>query len=124
VFHNALANLAKFEWRGIPFAAWLYRIAANTIADHFQRQAREEIDPSPAADHWEIDVAESEDRARLYRFVEDLPADQHRVVMMRFADQKSIREIAQELHRTEGAVKQLQFRALKNLRARMGESNG
>ena len=37
VFHHALANLQRFEWRGIPFAAWLYRIAANLISDRWQR---------------------------------------------------------------------------------------
>jgi RNA polymerase sigma-70 factor, ECF subfamily len=124
VFHSALANLRKFEWRGTPFAAWLYRIAANAIADHFQRQAKEEGNPQAAPESWEIDVAESEDRARLYKIVDDLPAEQHRIITMRFTDQKSIREIARELQRTEGAIKQLQFRALKNLRARMGETNG
>jgi RNA polymerase sigma-70 factor (ECF subfamily) len=42
VFHQALANVGKFEWRGLPFATWLYRIAANAIADHFAKSAREE----------------------------------------------------------------------------------
>ena len=42
VFHQALANVKRFEWRGVPFAAWLYRIAANAIADHFAKSVREE----------------------------------------------------------------------------------
>jgi len=41
VFHDALKNLARFEWRGVPFSAWLYRIAANAIADRAKRVARE-----------------------------------------------------------------------------------
>ena len=40
VFHQALANLGRYEWRGVPFAAWLYRIAANAVADHHAREAR------------------------------------------------------------------------------------
>src|SRR5216684_8086500 len=40
VFHQALANLQRFEWRGAPFAAWLYRMAANAVADHYQEKAR------------------------------------------------------------------------------------
>jgi RNA polymerase sigma-70 factor, ECF subfamily len=60
-----------------------------------------------------------EDRAVLFQLVEGLPADQRRVVHLRFVEQKSIREIAQEIRRTEGAVKQLQFRALEKLRAQM-----
>jgi RNA polymerase sigma-70 factor (ECF subfamily) len=65
-----------------------------------------------------------EQRAMLSRLVESLPTDQRRVVYERFVEQKSIREIAQELRRSEGAVKQLQFRALQNLRLRMEESHG
>src|SRR5687767_11051507 len=41
VFRQALAAIGGFEWRGVPFASWLYRIAANQIADHFARTARE-----------------------------------------------------------------------------------
>lgn len=62
--------------------------------------------------------------AALFRQVKSLPADQRRVIEMRFAEEKSIREIAQELRRTEGAVKQLQFRALERMRARMRDANG
>ena len=123
VFHQALANLARFEWRGVPFVAWLLRIAANALADRWQRAARERGNPAPG-DPEEIDVEEIEQRARLFQLVRSLPADQRRVILKRFVEQRSIREIAQELRRTEGAVKQLQFRALQNLRARMGEANG
>jgi RNA polymerase sigma-70 factor (ECF subfamily) len=121
VFHQALANLKRFEWRGIPFAAWLFRIAANLISDRWQRSGREvaddaTIDSAPASPK-EID--EVERRATLYRLVGTLPAEQRRVVMLRFVEQKSIKEVAQEVRKTQGAVKQLQFRALTSLRARM-----
>ncbi len=123
VFHQALANLGRFEWRGVPFAAWLFRIAANALADRWQRAARERGNPA-LEDPEEVNLEEIEQRATLFRLVKGLPADQRRVIEMRFAEEKSIREIAQELRRTEGAVKQLQFRALQNLRARLGEANG
>jgi RNA polymerase sigma-70 factor (ECF subfamily) len=45
VFHQALANIRRFEWRGAPFGAWLLRIAANAIADRWQRMARERGTP-------------------------------------------------------------------------------
>ena len=126
VFHQALKNLPRFEWRGVPFAAWLYRIAANAIADRAKRVARESADPvsepvSPAADP-ELEIPER--RARLFRLVRQLPEDQRRVLVARFVGQRSIREIAVELGRSEGAVKQLQFRALEALRARMSEHHG
>ncbi len=123
VFHKALANLGKFKWRGSPFAAWLYRIAANEIADQTKRKMRASIDqPSlSSASSTATDLEEVERRARLFCAVDKLPEDQRRVIVMRFADEKSIREIAAELGRSEGAVKQLQFRALENLRNRLNK---
>jgi RNA polymerase sigma-70 factor (ECF subfamily) len=123
VFHQALANIGRFEWRGVPFAAWLFRIASNAIADRWQRDAKERALPPPDAPE-EVGLEEVEHRARLFRLVNDLPDDQRRVIMMRFAEQRSIRETAETLQRSEGAVKQLQFRGLQNLRARLGEIHG
>ena len=120
VFHQALASLPRFEWRGVPFAAWLFRIAANAIIDRSKRAAKEREVPASLDLAAEVSPHEIEDeigqRARLFQLVDRLPADQRRVIGMRFAQEKSIREIAAELGRTEGAVKQLQFRALQNLR--------
>jgi len=127
VFHQALANIGKFKWRGAPFAAWLYRIASNAIADHSQRKSREQTLPDPHGsapqDHaprGDAFVEDVERSARLFSLVNNLSDDQRRVIRMRFAEDKSIREIAVELGRTEGAIKQLQFRAIENLRAQMG----
>jgi RNA polymerase sigma-70 factor (ECF subfamily) len=127
VFHQALANLRQFEWRGVPFAAWLHRIAANAIADHWQREQqrtgqraaheRENPGSEPEAEPNAQDLAEIEECARLFRLVKTLPAEQRRVVEMRFAEEKSIREIAKALRRSEGAIKQLQFRGVEKLRA-------
>jgi RNA polymerase sigma-70 factor (ECF subfamily) len=126
VFRKALEGLGRFEWRGAPFAAWLYRIAANAISDHRRRAAREtgspDLEERPAAKM--ASTEEVENRAALYRLVSALPPDQRRVIELRFAGEKGIREIAQEIGRTEGAVKQLQFRAIRNLRERMGEKDG
>lgn len=126
VFHKALANLPRFNWTGAPFAAWLFRIASNTIADRAKRAAREsdiaELDD--LGETCQVDLEEVEQRALLFRMVAELPADQSRVISMRFAEEKSIREIANEMERSEGAVKQLQFRGLQGLRARLGEMNG
>jgi RNA polymerase sigma-70 factor (ECF subfamily) len=128
VFHQALANLGKFKWRGAPFAAWLFRIARNSIADRAQRLLREASEPagqSPRATDLGVDadLEQAETVARVYQLVDQLPWDQRYVIRLRFAEEKSIREIAQQLSRSEGAIKQLQFRALQNLRARMSEKN-
>jgi RNA polymerase sigma-70 factor, ECF subfamily len=128
VFHKALANLPRFDWRGVPFAAWLLRIASNVVADRWRRSAREVVEDPPEESTQTISPAsepeEIERRARLFRMVENLPADQRRVIGMRFAEGMTIREIAQELGRSEGAVKQLQFRGLETLRAQLGGKHG
>jgi RNA polymerase sigma-70 factor, ECF subfamily len=130
VFHKALANLPSYEWRGVSFAAWLLRIGANAIVDHAKRAAREfpapDDPPEPAADP-DLQASELravEHRAELFRLVGQLPEVQKQVVYERFVEQRSIREIAQRLGKTAGAIKQLQLRAVQNLRARMEGGRG
>src|SRR5215469_12014266 len=87
VFYRALANLKTYEWRGVPFAAWLLRIAANAIIDRSQRAAREHSlpdDPADPAAH--LNIRAIEHRARLFRLVSQLPEAQQRVVYERFVD--------------------------------------
>jgi len=128
VFHQALAGLPRFEWRGVPFAAWLFKIASNAIIDRSKRAAKELEGPAILDLPSEVSPQEIEDeieqRARLFQLVDRLPVDQRRVIGMRFAEEKSIREIAHEIGRSEGAVKQLQFRALQNLRAQLSDESG
>ena len=88
-----------------------------------KRSTKEQGNPAPEYSH-EVNIEEIEHRATLFRIVSTLPVDQRHVILQRFVEQKSIREIAKELQRSEGAIKQLQFRALQNLRTRMGETNG
>jgi RNA polymerase sigma-70 factor (ECF subfamily) len=120
VFHRALAHLGRYEWRGAPFAAWLLQIARNALADRWQRTARERGTPALPLEPADEEPADLERRAALARLVDRLPEDQRRVVRARFGEGRTIREIARELGRSEGAVKQLQFRALESLRARLG----
>ncbi len=113
VFREALAGIAKFEWKGTPFVAWLLRIASRAVADHYARHGRE----ATGVEAPQQDSADLERTAMLYQLVDRLPETQYRVIHMRFVEQKSIREIARALGRTEGAVKQLQFRAVETLRS-------
>jgi RNA polymerase sigma-70 factor (ECF subfamily) len=123
VFEHALTKLRTFEWRGVPFLAWLYRIAANALADRWRRASRDSHEPPPdVPDRHEADDIER--RAIVYQVVERLPDAQRRVIEMRFMDQRSIREIAHALDRSEGAVKQLQLRALESLRKHLEGRNG
>lgn len=131
VFRHALAAIGGFEWRGVPFAAWLYRIAANEIADYASKAARErgpivtrDRDSVATSAPTQQETERIEHRATLFRLVDELPPDQRRVIVMRFAEERSIRDVAEDLGRSEGAVKQLQWRALQTLRSRMGPSHG
>jgi RNA polymerase sigma-70 factor (ECF subfamily) len=122
VFHQALAKIGQFQWRGVPFSAWLYRIAANAIADRWERASREKGSPvaaDPPDASGSGNPEELERHARIFQLVGELPDDQRRVIQMRFAEEKSIREIARTLKRTSGAIKQLQFRGIQNLREQL-----
>jgi RNA polymerase sigma-70 factor, ECF subfamily len=128
VFFRALEQLPRFEWRGIPFGGWLMCIAANLIHDHTGDAQRHvslrdwtedgtdiaAFDP-PMEEQYAIRQAASV----LWQAVATLPMAEHQVVIYRFARDMSVREIATSMGRTEGAVKQLLFRAVKRLRQRL-----
>jgi RNA polymerase sigma-70 factor, ECF subfamily len=119
VFEKALAQLRQFEWRGTPFVAWLYRIAANAVADRWRKEGgrfTETLSDVPEAG--ELDDIER--RVMLFELVDRLPNAQRQVIRMRFTEERSIRDIAAALGRSEGAIKQLQLRALEQLRKAMG----
>jgi len=125
-FQKALASLGSYEYRGAPFASWLYRIASNAMVDHFKRANREQqIDelehPLAQPELATHDIEFIERHVHFFGLVEQLPEAQKRVVVERFVEDRSIREIAQRLDKTEGAIKQLQFRALQTLRAQIGD---
>jgi RNA polymerase sigma-70 factor (ECF subfamily) len=113
---------------------WLVKIAANVLADQRQRAGREQVaDGVESFDYSEVRdssettqqiLEETEASAILFQMVDQLPNDQRRVIVLRFAYEKSIAEIAKELERSEGAIKQLQFRGLENLRERLNRQRG
>jgi RNA polymerase sigma-70 factor (ECF subfamily) len=120
VFRRALENLRGFEWRGTPFIAWLLKIAANTLANRWEKAGREVSDRVTEPAERDTDL---ERRAMLFQLVERLPYAQRRVIELRYVEERSLLEVAKELGKTEGAVKQLQRRALEQLRAEMEAGN-
>ena len=123
VFRRALSGLASYESRGAPFSAWLLRIAANAVVDRARRAGRRApsaFDLALAREPSEPECVDADTRARLFRCVAELPREQRRVIELRFAEERSMREIATALGKTEGAVKQLQLRALAALRKKIG----
>jgi RNA polymerase sigma-70 factor (ECF subfamily) len=123
-FQQALEHMGSYEWRGIPFAAWLYRIASNLIAGrHRGRLPETGLDAAAelrARDPLPEEAALEAERAREVRAaVATLPASQQQAVVLRFSQGLRNREIGEVMGCSEGAVKQLLHRAMENLRSRM-----
>lgn len=132
-FYKAFKNIRSFQWRGIPFSAWLYRIASNEIAAYYRGTSRLEsleriaelrgFDPASDED-LEAELIEAQDalaRHDLYQSciaaLDTLPLKYQEVVALRFFEDKSIAEISQILGRSKGTVKSQLHRGLRRLEA-------
>lgn len=121
-FLSAWEHVGKYEHRGFPFSSWLYRIAANAVVDHY-RTARhhQDIETIPEEMFSEVDATEKKmDTAIATRQVRaallKLETEQQSVLIMRFVDNLSNKEVAEALGKSEGAVRVIQHRALKQLK--------
>ena len=121
-FVRALRALDSFRWQGRDFGAWLVTIARNLITDHFKsgrvrlEAPTDEIETHDSATQGpEIDVLTQVTAEAVRRAVADLPDDQRDCLTMRFFSGMSIAETAKALDKSEGAVKQLQLRAVRQL---------
>ncbi len=129
VFVRALEALPRFRERGLPFSAWLYRIAAARVADAFRRKRRRPMEPL-AGDLTESsagpeEVAEERWRAeQLRRLVGQLPEIQQQVLVLRFVERLSHAEVARIIGRSEGAVRVMQHRALRELKRLLEQEDG
>ncbi len=122
-FHRALENLDRYEWRGVPFSAWLYRIASNVIAARYRREPAGPLDEVSDLhdddDGPEQSLIIGERRKELLTAVAGLPSDQQQVVILRYGQDLRNKEIAHIMGRSEGAVKQLLHRAIHGLQRRL-----
>ena len=133
VFFKALDKLGQFRWRGIPFSAWLYRIAAREIATSFRKRHRQQTvlreyydstavaDPSAEDElvRAEAELLRHRQYLALHENVARLPPKYQEVIALRFFEGKQIREIGEILGRREGTVKSLLHRGIEKLRRRM-----
>jgi RNA polymerase sigma-70 factor (ECF subfamily) len=121
-FQRGLEEIGHFEWRGIPYVAWLYRVAANLIAKERRRPTWIELE-SVSLDAVEETPEEAwlrrEQGDELQALVRQLPFDQRQAIILKFEGRMKNREIGQIMDRSEGAVKLLVFRALHGLRRRL-----
>ncbi|MGA7988038.1 MAG: RNA polymerase sigma factor [Candidatus Dormiibacterota bacterium] len=122
-FTRAMEELPRFQWRGVPYSAWLYRVAGNLVSRDRRRPGWIELEPRMLRDTGAdpSEFAEVNDRAEEVRSaVAALPHDQRQAILLRFGGDLRNREIAEVMGRSEGAVKLLTFRALTALRRRLG----
>ena len=123
-FYQALGNISRYTDQGLPFAAWLYRIAHNLVANHHRAQGRWKLAPledgeqaGKSADN-PARVAEVNERKRaLWSAIRRQPEERQKLLLLKFADRLSNEEIGSLMGRTESSIKSLYFRTLKALRA-------
>ncbi len=123
VFMRALRHIGSYNNRGLPFSAWLYRIAHNLVANWYRDNSRRKeipLDDGILTIHQssfpEQELLHSEERERLLHVIRRLPPDRQQLVILKFVDHLSNAEIGQIMGRTEGAVKSLYHRTLLTIR--------
>ena len=122
-FHRALQHVAHYVDRGLPFSAWLYRIAHNLVANWHRDNSRRQVvsidDLILSGSKREDPVAAAEEKERqntLLRAIRKLPPERQELLILKFTEQMSNAEIARVMGRTEGAIKSLYHRTLVALR--------
>jgi RNA polymerase sigma-70 factor, ECF subfamily len=124
-FQRGLEDLSNFQWRGVPYSAWLYRVAGNMLSRDRRRPAWLELQDT----QYRGDVDEEPDQVvlrldennRLHDAIRELPADQRQAILLRFFAGMRNKEVGRVMNRSEGAVKLLVFRAVSNLRKQLPE---
>jgi RNA polymerase sigma-70 factor, ECF subfamily len=123
VFHRALGHIQNYRNMGVPFSAWLYRIAHNLVANwHRDNSRRNEVPIDdhmhlfPRSDHPETTLVESQEMERLLTAIRTLTSERQQLVILKFVERLSNAEIALIMGRSEGAIKSLYHRTLLALR--------
>lgn len=126
VFYRAFGHIKTYEDKGIPFSAWLYRIAHNLIANwHRDKQRRKEVslDDQPEIPHRqdlpETWVEKNQETELLLKGIRRIAPDRQQLILLKYLEDLSNAEIAQIMGRTEGAIKSLYHRALLALKEEM-----
>ena len=130
VFMKAWEAIGSYDDRGLPFSAWLFRIARNVVIDRHRKSEREPdaVDLNAAAAVPDPAVTEDTVMARLdgdtvRDALRGLTEDQASVIVMRFMWDMSLRDVADAMGRSEGAVKAMQHRAVRALATLLSRGN-
>lgn len=120
-FVNALNNLARYEYRGFPFSAWLYKIAGNEVNKHYRKNKGKKIFSieelkvrelvEQGAEGWDEELIN-----QVIQYMNELPTEMIQVLELRFFEDKDFKEIAFILDMTESGAKMRTYRALDKLR--------
>ena len=120
VFVQMVTALPRYEDRGVPIAAWLFRIAHDRVVDHHRRAAHQPTEP--VSDALEDDRPSTEaaafdrlDSRQLRRMMDSLTDEQRLVIQLRFVEGYDLEDCARLMQKTTGAIKSLQHRALQQL---------
>ena len=121
VFINALKSISSFKWKGVPFAAWLFRIAHNQVVDYYRKKSKWNIVPIDdlpltSGDDPQKIVEHKLEVERLASAVKHLTDAQREVISLRFAGGLSTAEVAESMAKSQGAVKALQHSGIVALR--------
>lgn len=123
VFLNAWIKIEEYDFRGFPFSSWLYRIAHNLVIDYYRTNRQnfldiDSVDESFFADHpqWEVGLDDETRMKQIKNAIAKLEPDQQSVLILKFVNDLSNKEIAESLEKKEGAIRVIQHRALKNLK--------
>jgi RNA polymerase sigma-70 factor (ECF subfamily) len=128
VFYRALNHIARYNNKGVPFAAWLYRIAHNLVANwHRDRSRRqwvglEDVDlSSDKQESPQLAAERANERDLLLVALKRLPRERQELLVLKFVERMSNAEIGQVLGRSEGAIKSLYHRTLVSLKELLAE---
>ena len=128
VFLKALQSISSFRWRGIPFSAWLFRIAHNQVVDYLRKKTKQATVPvdessmSLSSDP-QLLLEQKVNIEQLASATKRLTEAQREVISLRFAGELSIAEIAKIMAKSQGAVKALQHSAIVALRKALSVGN-
>jgi RNA polymerase sigma-70 factor (ECF subfamily) len=123
VFFRALGHIGTYRNIGVPFSAWLYRIAHNLVANWYRDHNRRYEVPledyvglPQQVSHPEVELLSHQEEEGLLKVIRKLPPDRQQLVILKFVDNMSNAEIALIMGRSEGAVKSLYHRTLLSMR--------
>ncbi len=123
VFHRALIHIQTYVERGVPFQAWLYRIAHNLVANWHRDRNRRKVMPLDEfvaaglkAEAPEATTEAQDEQNRLVEAIRRLPEERQQLLILKFVDKLSNQEIGVIMDRSEGAIKSLYHRTLLALR--------